>query len=285
MSLRPFEQLLAEPSPEFLYHYTSALGLCGMIQSDSIWASKIQHLNDSTELLLALRICEMLLRNESHRQPNPWTKQLIEYAIETLKRIKLVNICICSFSEKNDLLSQWRGYCPQEGGYNIGIPGSHLTTTFGREKFTLIRCVYDDKTQNELVQDTLDVALPELFTIPVSSRSQMQIAAEPVIQRLHLMLMEIAPIIKNPGFAEESEWRAVSGPIAIGHNRIKLRAQGNVIRPYYELPLDLRNINIHVTTGPCRYPDLARESCFMLIEKAGLQSFAVSGSVIPFRVI
>jgi hypothetical protein len=59
-ALRPFDRLLKRIPPDILYHYTSAAGLCGIIQSVSIWASKIQHLNDSTELLLALKICETL---------------------------------------------------------------------------------------------------------------------------------------------------------------------------------------------------------------------------------
>ena len=283
--MRPFHRLLARKPPDFLYHYTSASGLCGIIRSDIIWASKIQHLNDSTELLLALEIFERLLREEANKHLLPFTKTVIQYVIESLKWMKSVNICVCSFSENADQLSQWRGYCPHEGGYSLGIPGQHLIDSFAPEKFTLVPCAYDSATQNDLVQDALDIALPELLKIPVLDHDKMQLAAEPIVHNLHLMLMEIAPFIKNERFSEEGEWRAVSAPIDVDHPNVAVRAQGNLLRPYYELPLNLKKTNFQIMIGPCRYPDLAVDSCSVLTINRGLGSCVYLRSEIPFRVV
>jgi hypothetical protein len=97
--------------------------------------------------------------------------------------------------------------------------------------------------------------------------------------------MEVAPLIKDGSFSEESEWRAVSGPIGLNHTRMKLRSQNNLVRPYYELPLDLKKTSFEIRVGPCRYPELARESCWILANKYGASSFAVAESAIPFRVV
>jgi Protein of unknown function (DUF2971) len=285
LSLRPFDRLLARPVPDFLYHYTSAYGLCGIVQSDTIWASKIQYLNDSTELLLAIQICEKLLHDASDRQADEWSKTVILSVAESLKRVKHINICVCSFSQNKDQLSQWRGYCPHEGGYSLGIPSKHLVNALASQKFTLVPCVYDSILQTELVQDAVEIVLPSLLRIPNSTDKKMDTAIAPLVVDLHSMLWEIAPVIKNSNFSEECEWRGVSGPIDIRHERVKLRAQGNLLRPYYEIPLNLIETNIDIVPGPCRYPDLARDSCYMLAAKAGLTSFAVSESAIPFRVV
>ena len=42
--------------PEILYHYTSQTGLIGMLNTETIWASKIRYLNDSKEFALALEL-------------------------------------------------------------------------------------------------------------------------------------------------------------------------------------------------------------------------------------
>jgi hypothetical protein len=38
------------------------------------------------------------------------------------------------------------------------------------------------------------------------------------------MIHEVAPFIKDPGFVEEKEWRAVSAPIMF--NKLNVRPQG-----------------------------------------------------------
>jgi hypothetical protein len=37
-----------------LYHYTDAKGLHGILETEQLWASSYQFLNDATELLVAL---------------------------------------------------------------------------------------------------------------------------------------------------------------------------------------------------------------------------------------
>jgi hypothetical protein len=42
-------ELATDSPPPILYHYTSQDGLLGILDSKSIWASKVQYLNDEQE--------------------------------------------------------------------------------------------------------------------------------------------------------------------------------------------------------------------------------------------
>jgi hypothetical protein len=205
--LRHFDQLLATQVPEFLYHYTSSSGLYEIVKSDSIWASKIQYLNDSEEFVGATERCASLLREIAGRQTQTWPRELILFMAESLSRIDSVNICVCSFTEKSDLLSQWRGYCPPGGGYCLGIESKSLIEAFGSKKFTMLPCVYSWFHHDLLLKDAINNTLPGLLKIPSVPLDQLPQHAEPIVQIFFGLIHEIAPIIKHPGFAEEKEWR------------------------------------------------------------------------------
>lgn len=113
---RPFDRLRKRKVPEFLWHYTSASGLFGIIQSECIWATKIQFLNDSREFIEATNLCRSLLQQIAEKQSESWPKQLVAFLAKSLGSIENANVCVCSFTEEQDLLSQWRGYCPPEEG-------------------------------------------------------------------------------------------------------------------------------------------------------------------------
>jgi hypothetical protein len=68
------------------------------------------------ELLLAIQQCSTLLHKEAESEPDSWIREVIAHAAASLTKMEHVNICVSSFSAQGDQLSQWRGYCPQEGG-------------------------------------------------------------------------------------------------------------------------------------------------------------------------
>jgi hypothetical protein len=43
-------------TPDTVSHYTSQVGLIGIIQNESVWVSSIRHLNDSAELPYAANL-------------------------------------------------------------------------------------------------------------------------------------------------------------------------------------------------------------------------------------
>jgi hypothetical protein len=182
MTLCTRDRLRLKPPPEFLWHYTSASGLHGIVESDTIWASKIQYLNDSQEFIEATNLCRTLLQQRANDYAGSWSKQLISFLAESLGRIETVNVCVCSFTEERDLLSQWRGYCPTGAGYCLGIDSQSLITTFSQVKFTILPCEYNNFEQQVLLTDVINIVLPELLKIP-------QMSPDDLPQRPHASLM------------------------------------------------------------------------------------------------
>src|ERR1035437_10348273 len=77
------------PEPEVLYHYTSPAGFLGIIDSKTIWATGAEHLNDSQEVLHAIKIAQGLLPEfESEHPAVPVVRDLLENRLEEgLRRI------------------------------------------------------------------------------------------------------------------------------------------------------------------------------------------------------
>lgn len=92
-----------------IYHYTDADAFRNILESRTLWLTHTDFLNDKTE-------GEELGRMLSNRlADNPIALALLKIVDDSFETYSL------SFSLERDLLSQWRGYCPKEGGYNIGF--------------------------------------------------------------------------------------------------------------------------------------------------------------------
>lgn len=134
--------------PFRLYHYTSQEGFLGIIESDCVWATKMQYLNDTTELSLALKLTkEAIVKYASKYSGIDLSR--IEQLKGALNNISKINLCIASFSEKPDLLSQWRAYSGGSGGYSIGFNTEALIKNAEKSDFRLKKCIYNPIEQHK----------------------------------------------------------------------------------------------------------------------------------------
>ena len=89
-----------------LYHYTSVNGLRGILDSGNIWATHLGFLNDLSE-------------GKAAREDEAYRARLEEID----KRSPLFIASFCrhqeSHQQKHGLLSQWRGYAGEGGGYCV----------------------------------------------------------------------------------------------------------------------------------------------------------------------
>jgi hypothetical protein len=132
-----------EESDKILFHYTSLDGLLGTSESKSIWATNILYLNDASELNYSLDLLkEEIFRFQKGIQ-NALAPEYNFYA-ETIKQIdrfipsESFAFFVCSFSEEKDLLSQWRGYCPEGIGFSLGFNFSTLKGWSNKNKRLLL---------------------------------------------------------------------------------------------------------------------------------------------------
>jgi hypothetical protein len=104
--LTDLEAKAVDAPPEVLYHYTSADGLLGIIQSRQIWPTNALYLNDTSELSHATKIlAEELEAMPLRLKPNAGTFSM---TIPVYSKDLPLDHFISSFCEDKDLLSQWR---------------------------------------------------------------------------------------------------------------------------------------------------------------------------------
>jgi hypothetical protein len=166
-----------------LYHYTSLSTLFSILESDSLWLSGLHFSNDSSE--------EKLLGDK-------WLYK---------NKYKSDNFIFC-VGEKEDLLSQWRGYC-KDGGVSIGFDIAQ------KRKYNVLFADFDISKKYIYVEG---IALPVLYTQKRFSDTPEE-GAQYIIRKIQNTLNkkrketpslrenDFVPYIKHYAFEEELERR------------------------------------------------------------------------------
>jgi len=160
-----FAALSAEDAPKTLYHYTSLEALQSIVKSKKLRASNIRFLNDMSETLIFRQDVLEVLRQRANGGERA---QALAELIDHIESRPLQSLFVASFSEKGDLLSQWRAYCPPGLGVSIGFNSSCLQENWvwnphdNQEPFflssSLTKIRYYGKSQRaELEQDIDDL--------------------------------------------------------------------------------------------------------------------------------
>ena len=71
-----------------------------------------------------------------------------------------VNVCVASFSEESDSLSQWRAYAGN-AGFAIGFESEHLASLTAKDQPYLAPCIYENDRQRTLVQALLQEVIEQ----------------------------------------------------------------------------------------------------------------------------
>ena len=234
-------QHLETDPPELLYHYTTAAGCVGILSLKQIWATNSAFFNDATEHKHAIDLAKNQLHNLLHNNihyKDKWTpaeRRLIEEMHHHAAAGGIGQFYVISFSQERDLLSQWRAYCGDSGGYSIGFPSLQLINMARNQNFMLTKCIYD---HNEISRITVELLMTfvSIFNARRETEDEKQL-----IQNLSVeygrILARIGAIMKNPAFSEEQEWRLISWQLAGNHPSIDYRGSSKGIIPYYKFPL------------------------------------------------
>jgi hypothetical protein len=283
--------------PEILYHYTSQAGLIGMLNTKTIWASKIHYLNDSKEFALALDLASDELTKRINAATSQGDRSRLELLRGTIYTIAEVNTCVCCFSELGDALSQWRGYGGGNAGFSVGFTREWFTRVKETLGLSLRCCIYDPEYQQRLIQDEIDEFFatnadkePDYWdrnrgyvdpdrprTFKVSRHAGNDFAT-----RLAL----IAPRIKHKSFEDEREWRLVAATVSA--HELHHRPGRSILIPYYKIPMgdgDKIDSIREIVVGPTPHPDLSAASVRSLAIAAGLdrKGLKIRTTSIPFR--
>jgi len=290
MRLDPMlEDFYNQQPPEILHHYTDAGGLLGIAKGRQLWATHIRYMNDAREFIHAMDLAGEYvdrLRKGSDSQ----LLLNLRHAIDSMPG----NTFVISFSGEDDLLSQWRGYCPS-GGYSLDFHTAKLREFAVQQRFVMVKCTYDRAEQSRLIECLVDTAIkdfadfiPALPFRPDGDENYRAInfAATKFFPRMQ----KLASAMKDPAFATEKEWRLVGGlfrPLP----PIDVRVRGSVLIPYeiFRLhsgdgaPQVFEGVIPRVLVGPNSQQELAQFGAERLNQIGYLSGTMIHASRIPYR--
>lgn len=221
---------MEEQIPEILYHYCSVDTFVKIVQNKTLRLSEIAKSNDSMECQwVQKKVVPDLLINKLDRIIYEHRSLLFKTRPETIKHrlldlyqrsfggdkgiLSMMVLAIC-FSERGDVLSQWRGYASDGTGVSIGFSTRPFTGMFKDKEdiiFNLKKVIYDVERQQSEVGGAVDqflrtIDIDELLNgnIVINGTNE-----EPLIPLFNMMAKSVlcSVTMKNTAFEEESEWR------------------------------------------------------------------------------
>jgi len=282
-----FNKKIHEPIPQYLYHYTSSKGLLGIIKEGEIWVTKIQYLNDSSELNLAFTLIRNEIENQLERESIIRSRNELEEMKKRLDNINFsfnesdiggINLAVTSFSKNANQLSQWRGYCKVGDGYALGLYGDKLKEEIQNTAY-LLPCIYKEDEQKELVRELVNCCS---LQDPGEDRETEEMPQINEISFEKAVLL-ISPMIKDKGFEDEEEWRLI---FKGGRTDPEFRSGNSSIIPYWKINLNLNKTLYQIVIGPTPLKDQSKNAVRTLLRKKTLfiihRADGVINSDIPF---
>lgn len=288
--LPSYSRILKRKPPSLLFHYTTPIGLVGIAQSKNIWATDIRFLNDKKEFQHSLDITRSIIEsfykvNDDPIKIDGRAFDFVEYLSINLGKKLNPKVYVASFTEKGDLLSQWRGYCPK-GGFSLGFHFNFLSQLADTHNGFLLPCVYDEKTQKQLLEELLiSYSKKYIDSAQKDKQNESDELANSISNEFIISLFALAPMIKHSSFKEEKEWRIVFSSI-MGKQDIQFRATDSNVIPYIEMPLCHSGNEIEfkkIFIGPSSSNQYSKEAVLQLLEKNKVQDNAIRLSNAPYR--
>lgn len=287
---------LREP---LIYHYTDVGGVKGIVESNCLWASAAQFLNDSSEIEYGYKLVRAEL--------DPWLK--LNQERDTFGAIVLLMlwarlstaveklpaaVYVACFCESGNLLSQWRAY-GQAGGYSLGFeieeswPTISLTPKGSYWETRLQKVIYSVEAQKRRINSLLRKCFEAIDEHPAPKPGEAAGVELEVAGFIYELLLDEIATFKNPAFEEEREWRLVVRRRWIDFGEDKdpdpapkfRRSRGSLV-PYLELhpgepKIPLKSIRF----GPSLERKRVETPLRLLLSSCGFGEVSIEGSDVP----
>lgn len=234
-----------------LSHYTSSVGLKGIIDGDEIWTTSFMFRNDHSEynygisrfVVWFLSQIDGLDDNSKTLHQNAITRHFLNLSINVAHPYSC-SFCMHAdgFETENGILSQWQSY-GTNGGFSIGFDGDLIQEKLNNYWNELKKteddrllwqisdaCVYDDSDMHELGDDRDRVA--EIFSAILANK--LNDLDDEITEKLIRSITKSGLMIKHPSFYQEKEYRFGFGISARrGFNMLKSEAIGGRLTPVF----------------------------------------------------
>lgn len=268
--------------PGHLFHYTDLEGVKGIFTSRTLWLSKFTATNDISEIKLAIEHFQDYTARKARALESAEGRFLREAAGQ-LEGFRRTNICLASFCEQHDLLSQWRSYGNDGRGVALGFNTARLLDVAQRNGLRLLRCVYEPAEHERISASLTDMLLEARRADPSGDGAGL-------VAQFNEVFLRVAPVIKDHRFGEEREWRLVSTPVAFDHPSIIAVLKGNQASVKLTVKLTgdseaMSNMIPRITIGPTLDPHNVSDAIEVLSQRNGFHISDIGISEIPYRRI
>jgi hypothetical protein len=298
---------------ETIYHYTSAEGLRGILDSNEIWLTNTEFVNDTTE-------CKALEQKKDLFAAGDLTNEHVRKAWETFvsRPYQHNKYYIGSFNKKGESLDQFRAYGP----YCIGFDVAKLKNT--KAKFSLYKCVYSDKDIKDWILEKEQVAewngdslsdryketaaFDLIFAASIKFKNEVFSAEQevrlltvsnhtwgmyanspsmyekerPIHFRDHPILKTPVPYVKF--FLSDTEFSPVKPEGEIDPKEIETEHQMKARKMTEESNMTRKLLPVkEIIIGPMPHQKQAETSCEILLSEKGHEDVTVIPSEIPYR--
>lgn len=206
-----------------LFHYTGAHGVRGILNSDRIWASGAQHMNDWMEVVYGYDLMMKALRGLVHHGKLPQRSgRVFREVLGAMEQpdSPFVDAYFAAFCEKGNLLSQWRAYAGTQGFAlevdPLALKGElTLTTKAPARNLRLAKVEYQPEQQKKSFRELLD----RLIQTVEKEHGRGERVEATLAEFVRVVLSSWAATVKHPGFEEEQEWRVIFQPMITTEER------------------------------------------------------------------
>lgn len=280
--------LEVKESPSSLYHYTDLHALIGILTYGELWLTNVNFLNDHAEYSVGRKYLKEKLNDFVEKVTHGVSGVKRGYDFKFVDEIFDRSVYLTSFCMQKDLLSQWRGYCPQSGGYAIEFYGQGIADSVcGNKDSAFLICNYDrDSSKAHLDEVLLEVlkVLTEAFLKKEKPEYQKMLEE---VKKLNLILFSTL-VQKHEKFHEEKEVRLACQSTV---REKKFRVKNSVLVPYVPFKFDVNTVT-KIIIGPMPDQALAERGLSQFLESLvaneghPFSKFPViEHSDIPFRFI
>ena len=198
--------------PDELYHYTSAGGLKGIINSQAIRMTDLRYMNDAAELEYAVSLIREILEDR-RESAYGWEEELLDFLLgRSLSIYRHFNIYAACFCEARNKSSFWSSY----GKYSAVIDTSDtirvessFTSLTEWDPVVFRKVIYNEPDQREIIREKLESSIVAFE----KNRNQDNIKTEKLLSStynlLENLLIECITSFKDPIYREEEEWRMI----------------------------------------------------------------------------
>lgn len=282
---------------DIIYHYTDANTLIKILETNMLWATNVQFMNDTQEIEYSIEKLTNCIKQTRHNQSKDLNNKILKfYNSHLLKNLRnnIERMFISSFSFDADSLHLWNSYGKNDG-YAIGISFAEYMKSFKEKNIKLIvngkndykyfsfycgKVLYDEELQEGFLKFLIESL--NKFLVKWYNANTQEERYEIEKRRSHITQIMISGLYSMKSYPHriEDEYRMTIVPNRSFDN-VNFLSKNGIITPHIEYRGNL-NIN-SITIGPKIKDEIAFQGIISYLKALGISDMKIKKSKIGIR--